>query len=43
MTGTPGPIRSPSQVTEAVSRRTQPWETAVPMVPPTFQTPWMAI
>ena len=36
-------MRSPSQVIAAVSRRTQPCEAAVPIVPPTFQTPCTAI
>ena len=39
VTGTPAPIRPASQVIAAVSRRMQPWDTAVPRTPPTFARP----
>ena len=43
VTGMPGPMRVPSQVTARVSRRMHPWETAVPRVPPMLLVPWRAI
>ncbi|HEY8630557.1 MAG TPA: hypothetical protein VIL73_08485 [Gaiellaceae bacterium] len=43
MTGVPGPTRTFSQRTAALSSRTQPWEVALPSTPPTFISPCRAI
>src|SRR5665648_1020208 len=40
VTGAPGGTRAASQVTLPFESRTQPWETAVPIVPPRFAIPW---
>lgn len=39
VTGTPGETRAASQLMLLLPRRMQPWETAVPSVPPMFPTP----
>jgi len=43
VTGTPGAMRRASHAMAGFVRRTQPWETAVPGVPPRFAMPWMPI
>ena len=43
VTGTPGPMRAASQRIAVSATRTQPWETAVPRTPPTFDSPCRAI
>ena len=43
VTGTPGAIRAASQRMLRLERRTHPWDTAVPSVPPMFPTPCMAV
>jgi hypothetical protein len=43
VTGVPGPMCWASQVMFAVLRRTQPWDAAVPGMPPMLSVPWSAI
>ena len=43
VTGSPGLMRAASQLIERLARRTQPWDTAVPSVPPTLVSPCRAI